>query len=43
MDATITIRLDQKTKEKLEKAAKKDGRSLSNYIRRLLEKSSLTP
>lgn len=43
MDATVTIRLDQKTKDKLEKLAKKDGRSLSNYIRRLLEKSSTTP
>lgn len=43
MEASITIRLDEATKKKLEKAAKKDGRSLSNYIRRLLEKSSATP
>lgn len=43
MDATVTIRIDQKTKDKLEKAAKKDGRTLSNYIRWLLEKSSTNP
>lgn len=40
MEATITIRIDQATKAKLEKAAKKEGRSLSNYLRRLLEQKS---
>lgn len=42
MDASITLRIDQATKAKLEKAAKKDGRSLSNYLRKLLEKAAST-
>lgn len=42
METSITVRVDQKTKDKLEKAAKKDGRTLSNYVRRLLEKSTST-
>jgi predicted CopG family antitoxin len=42
MESTITIRIDKATKDKLEAAAKKEGRSLSNYLRRLLEKKSST-
>lgn len=42
MDSSITIRLDQATKDKLEKLAKKDGRTLSNYVRRVLEKAAGT-
>lgn len=39
MEASITIRVDSATKTKLEKAAKKDGRTLSAYVRRIVEKS----
>jgi len=39
MDATIIVRVDPALKNKLNKAAKKDGRTLSNYIRLVLEKS----
>ena len=38
MDTSVTIRLSKETKEKLEKLAKEDDRSLSNFIRRHLEK-----
>ena len=42
MDTSITIRISKETKEALEAAAAKEGRSLSNYVRRLLEKKTST-
>ncbi len=38
MDTSITIRISKEVKAKLDKIAKKDGRSLSNFLRRHLEK-----
>jgi len=43
-DTNILIRVDAKLKARLVKAAVKDGRTLSDYIRRALEeKLSPTP
>lgn len=38
MNATINIRIDEKTKAKLQAMADKDQRKLSDYIRLQLEK-----
>jgi uncharacterized protein (DUF1778 family) len=38
-DATIIIRVEEKTKELLQEQANKEGRSLSNFIRLTLNKS----
>ena len=39
-DKVLTIKLPSKLKEKIEKEAEKDKRSVSNYIRLILEKST---
>ena len=39
MEETIIVRVDKATKAKLKKAAQKDGRTLSNYVRWVLEKN----
>lgn len=39
MEAKISIRLDQVTRDKLQKAADKADRKLSDFIRLLLQKS----
>jgi predicted transcriptional regulator len=36
MDAMMTLRLERETKERLEALARKDSRSLSNLIRKVL-------
>jgi predicted DNA-binding protein len=36
MDAMMTLRLERETKERLEALARKDSRSLSNLIRKIL-------
>jgi uncharacterized protein (DUF1778 family) len=38
-DTTIIIRVEEKTKELLQAQADKEGRSLSNFIRLLINKS----
>lgn len=38
-DTNILLRIDAKMKAKLVKAAHKDGRTLSGFIRHVLEKS----
>lgn len=39
MEATIILRVDKDLKEKLQKKAKSKGRTLSNYLRWLLQKN----
>ncbi len=34
----ITVRIDEKVKEKIAKLAKADGRSFADYVRRILDK-----
>lgn len=36
----VPVRIDEKAKERLQSEADKQGRSLSNYIRLILEKST---